>query len=655
MERRHGLELLLSCMDELSAAQAVVQSTPGSSTASRHQLYKSLELLRAMDNKDDKTTAIHEEDGFICSEFESAAVSLQAVSNHLATLSSPSSSIKAVKSLASLPMLTHVVEEQLKKTQDALLDKIRSRVENYFTTAATSGLLPSQLQDANELMREYRGFAHCLRALVAIGKGNVAEEVLAQQVLGPQLKTLLSAGKVDGEGGKGFFSGLRTALQGVLHFISSHQLLSCLLVACHLHLGGSLDLAERGILQPVFQHITEKFGQIFSIGIASIFSACYRSLHDFVAQFGSLLNLPPGQLLQSGVVRSFLAQFKLETYYQLRCREIMIRTDKICELHVKSVSQTSSSTNLMDAVYRASSGSADKTTAVSTKAGTSLSLPSSEIDRFISSLDLSKKFWSPVFQAFTVELITCLHGDVALIPVYGKMVGLVQRLCLRLALHLSLLLAIPLPSIFASKNEMETMRVSYFDLGSYNSQANSTATPAKTSAKTPVVEPSPVKSTPSKVPPSTPSSSLSSQNLALPTLPLDVHVRLARDAWLFLLFLRSEGFVGLLRSCATPLVAVVLAASWPFVSMQNKPGEEGLENAILLIWKQFTAQIAQDCKKALNSVKAIAGKYRMTNKPAPTSCSPYVENILGPLRFVPCIVCVGNFVAHTVVCLVADL
>lgn len=40
-----------------------------------------------------------------------------------------------------------------------------------------------------------------------------------------------------------------------------------------------------------------------------------------------------------------------------------------------------------------------------------------------------------------------------------------------------------------------------------------------------------------------------------------------------------------------------------------------------------------DCKKGLSAVRAVAAKYRMTNKPAPEVPSPYVDTILLPFRY----------------------
>jgi Domain of unknown function (DUF3510) len=51
------------------------------------------------------------------------------------------------------------------------------------------------------------------------------------------------------------------------------------------------------------------------------------------------------------------------------------------------------------------------------------------------------------------------------------------------------------------------------------------------------------------------------------------------------------------------------------------------------VWGRVCSLLAGDCKKALAAVKAVALKYRMTNKPAPEAPSPYVEGILQPFRY----------------------
>lgn len=51
------------------------------------------------------------------------------------------------------------------------------------------------------------------------------------------------------------------------------------------------------------------------------------------------------------------------------------------------------------------------------------------------------------------------------------------------------------------------------------------------------------------------------------------------------------------------------------------------------VWGRVCAMLGADCKKGLTAVRAVAAKYRMTNKPAPDAPSPYVEMILQPFRY----------------------
>jgi hypothetical protein len=52
------------------------------------------------------------------------------------------------------------------------------------------------------------------------------------------------------------------------------------------------------------------------------------------------------------------------------------------------------------------------------------------------------------------------------------------------------------------------------------------------------------------------------------------------------------------------------------------------------IWSRALALLSAECKIALQQVKGVAGKYRMTNKPPPDSASPFVAVILKPVKYV---------------------
>lgn len=50
------------------------------------------------------------------------------------------------------------------------------------------------------------------------------------------------------------------------------------------------------------------------------------------------------------------------------------------------------------------------------------------------------------------------------------------------------------------------------------------------------------------------------------------------------------------------------------------------------VWAETCRLLAMECKENSLGIKGVASKYRMTNKPAPSTPSPYVELIFKPLR-----------------------
>lgn len=57
-----------------------------------------------------------------------------------------------------------------------------------------------------------------------------------------------------------------------------------------------------------------------------------------------------------------------------------------------------------------------------------------------------------------------------------------------------------------------------------------------------------------------------------------------------------------------------------------------VNNLALNVFNKISSQLSSECRISLQAVKSIAGKYRMTNKPAPETASNYVKSILSPVR-----------------------
>lgn len=69
-----------------------------------------------------------------------------------------------------------------------------------------------------------RPFSHCLRALVVLGRGSVAEKVVADAIILPLARSALTQGRVDGTGGRGSFAGLKEGLSFALSLSHTHIL-----------------------------------------------------------------------------------------------------------------------------------------------------------------------------------------------------------------------------------------------------------------------------------------------------------------------------------------------------------------------------------------------------------------------------------------------
>lgn len=206
----------------------------------------------------------------------------------------------------------------------------------------------------------------------------------------------------------------------------------------------SLDLLIHGVWQPIAELLRERFSDMFTVGIPATLSHCYRCLVRFVLRLQSahlLLNL----LHQASVrarfqrhpqVAAFFAAFKLDLYFQLRCKEVFHRVDRGCELTLRG--GLTGGRNLFDEFYGSSSNSgATGAPTVTTIAGSSAvvgidcaalraELESQLLQVQGTGKDRRAGFQIPLFSAVALELRLCLHPTVLLEPMVS--LGLRGRL-----------------------------------------------------------------------------------------------------------------------------------------------------------------------------------------------------------------------------------
>lgn len=340
--KRRILEATLACMEKLDTAEQIVLNVQQQDTSikdgisgkylSRRGLLKSFPKAQGLAKYSSLSRDI-----FDCSELERAAHSVAQAERYLASLSH---SISAGRGTSSVTQKS--LEQRLDRLIEQLVQRVRARLVAIFSSAVSDSATAKN-NDNSENSESFpsRAFAHCLRALVALSRGEVAEEVVAETVTRPLAKQLLTQGKVDGSGGRGSYAGLQPALESIASQVMTALVMP--LQACsetfpvfeNQPIDNSssssndnppvlrpIDLIIRGVWVPIASILTEKFPGMFSVGIASTLARCYRAVETFIAvlqtQSDSITNNSIKiDLASHSSVAPFHDNWKLDIYLQV--------------------------------------------------------------------------------------------------------------------------------------------------------------------------------------------------------------------------------------------------------------------------------------------------------------------------------------------------
>lgn len=177
---------------------------------------------------------------------------------------------------------------------------------------------------------------------------DVAEDILASEIITPFIRSHLTQGRVDGSGGRGSYAGLNEAFHEIVSNLQTN--LQTILSIAEEEFNSSkyaLDLIVRGVWRPISGLLLERFHSIFNIAIADSFSRCYLAYEEFKASL-SLLAGPAWtdsiskRLNQSSLVKDLDSKWKLDVYFHLRSQEVCGRVDRACETGLLSDSGSSS-------------------------------------------------------------------------------------------------------------------------------------------------------------------------------------------------------------------------------------------------------------------------------------------------------------------------
>lgn len=271
-------------------------------------------------------------------------------------------------------------------------------------------------------------------------------------------------GRVDGRGGRGSYSGLEDALQTVLDTLSlvtgaasdsataaaggsaPSFLITCLRVgetvlsycdetaAAVTPAAGTqatdgpessaphcrkLDLVVEGVWRPLAELMQERFADMFSVGIPATLSHCYRCMRAFLQKLQGMCGPTYASALASRLethplITSFFAQWKLDLYFQLRCKEAFVRLDRACEATLRQ--GLTAPQALLDELYpRSASGAPD-------------SLHQTLRPEVETQLTHCGGLTVPLFSAAALELRSFLHPTVFLDPLVQS-VELASAVC----------------------------------------------------------------------------------------------------------------------------------------------------------------------------------------------------------------------------------
>jgi hypothetical protein len=249
-------------------------------------------------------------------------------------------------------------------------------------------------------------------------------------------RSQLTVGRVDGRGGRGSYSGLDDALQSVLDGLTLSAgtgpgaagtgaaairratfLQSCLeegeAVLSYSaapseagHSAGSgraLDLVVHGLWLPVAEVLQERFGDMFSVAIPGTQSLCYRAVRQFLARLQEVCGPAHApavarRLQQHPLVIGFFGLWRLDLYFQLRCKEVFARLDRVCLAALRQGVAVSPQ-RLLDECYAKSDG------------------PHAQMRPDVEAqLNRMGGVHSAPFTAAALELRACLHPSVLLEP-----------------------------------------------------------------------------------------------------------------------------------------------------------------------------------------------------------------------------------------------
>lgn len=146
-------------------------------------------------------------------------------------------------------------------------------------------------------MLRARVIGHILRTLNVLGRCHVAQSILSENIVYPLARSVLSQGRVNGTGGRGFYAGLEEALVHIVATLATAPGVSELIALAEDIFSrpdtGTVpedsDFLVNGIWKPVATVLVERFQGMFSVGVAVAMHRAFSALEHFTAEIPRVL------------------------------------------------------------------------------------------------------------------------------------------------------------------------------------------------------------------------------------------------------------------------------------------------------------------------------------------------------------------------------
>lgn len=596
------------------------------------------------------TIPFFDQDIYACSELERLSSILSLASTYIQELLQLSTASNTTMDPMTLRIIQHI-DRVIQQEIQQLLTTILTHFEHYLLLAMQSTpVLATPEEDTKQdlnILRMERCFMYCIRALINLQGQRQAESLFYHIIIEDLCKTYLTIGKLDGKYGRGSFSGLQESLLAIIDHLSKTLIPLLLQVTQTINLTlvhntqpalSSLSSQQQtprpinflinGIWKPIITYLQEKFIQIFTIALPEIFITCYQSVHTFTQRVFSLIEQPTSsssstvicssscsyisassssssfpslieEFYGSSEYQQFVSMWNIDLYSQLRVQEMCTRMDSVCHYDVLGVHL-----GLVPAL-------SDLTTQYASNKELFHVQYHPMIQKLLQYCQTHFSFGTkPLFVSYAIEFLWCQSPLICMSTLIKQFVSLQYKLIQRLCCHIVFLTNVPQ----AIEILLQTMNKSAM----YNNLDQ-----LRTNYLLSLLE---VKKTLVTLPNSSPQQ-LSTQMSSF-AMSNDHLLEYLED---FIQFYQCvvHDFPQLYTTCfeissfaPSEMNQLIDTQAYHLIYKVTKP-----------LWMHWKQTILQECKKVLlQNVKTIAGKYRMTNKPAPSQASPYVHTILTPIK-----------------------